>query len=183
MKTTLRTILATAALLASGFSSAGVITTIDLSSTFYGTFNKTIDESVNSTSAYLIGQASGYYFTGNIVFTNNAGMIENVLSTNGNDYYYWSWNSKQNSLIGTKAMGSATTRVELLNNNVLTSYMADINALNGNQSFCCTAASAVLKIATAQSATVAAVPEPTSYSLWLAGLGMMAFTLRHRKPS
>lgn len=183
MKSMLRsTLLAASFLFLSNYANASLITTINLNSSIYGVFESSIDESVDRTTPYFLGQAAGYFFTGNIVFTNSTGLIENVLSTNGDDNYSWSWNSTQNSLIGTQAVASAMNRVNLLNNGVLTSYMADINAMNGNQSFCCNTSTAKLDIATAGSAA-AAIPEPESYTLVLAGLGLMGFMVRRRKTS
>lgn len=179
----LRPLLASSVLLLSSYANASSITIINLNSSVYGAFNNSIDESISSTSSRFLGRGSGYGFTGNIVFTDNSGLIKNVLSTSS-DRYSWSWNSTQNSLIGTQAIASTMNRVELLNNGVLTSYMADINAMNGNRSFCCNTSTAVLNIATAGlSNPVSAVPEPESYAMLLTGLGLMGFMLRRRKTS
>ena len=70
-------------------------------------------------------------------------------------------------------------RVEALNNGVLTSYMADINAMNSNKGFCCDRGTAVLDIATAGSA--APIPEPETYALVLAGLGVLGAVAHRRK--
>lgn len=168
----IRNTLVMATLLFSGYASANSI--INLNSTVYGAFNNSIDESLASTSAVFLGRGSDYFITGNIVFTDTSGIIRNVLATN-NDNFYWSWNNQQNSLIGTMANASFMNRVELLNNGVLTSYMGDINAMNGNRGFCCSAGVQKLEIATGSGNNV---PEPAT--VLLTGLGLLAIAARRR---
>jgi hypothetical protein len=170
MKSKLRNLFAIVTLVLSGYANANSI--INLNSTVYGSYTNSVDESSASASPLLVGRGSDYFITGNILFTDNSGVIRNVLRTQ-DDYFYWSWNSFQNSLIGTLAAASAMNRVELLNGGVLTSYMGDINAMNGNQGFCCSTAVQNLSVATARSANV---PEPGT--LLLTGLGLLGFVAR-----
>jgi hypothetical protein len=171
-----------ASLFISSYAHANIITTINLNSEIYGAFNNTIDETTApSTSPFFVGKASSYGITGNIVFTDTSGIIHNVLSTS-NDDYYWSWTASQNSLIGTVAAASFFTKVELLNNGLLTSYLADIGAMEffGNTDVFCCNNSGVLNIATGNSSAVA-VPEPVSIALLTSGF--IGFNVWRRKAS
>jgi hypothetical protein len=175
----IRNALFIASMFLSNFVYADIIDTVDLNSSVYGAFNNTIDETTaNNTAAFFVGEGSGYHIDDNIVFTNASGIIVNVLSTNGTDEYYWSWTQQQNNLIGTAAVASSTTQIALLNNGVLTSYLGDIQSVNGESpAFCCTANTAVLNIATGHST----VPEPGT--LLLIGLGLLGFVRRFKNHS
>ena len=177
----IRVALVVATLFISNYAHANIIDTVNLYSDVYGAYNNTIDETTNtSTTAVFLGSASGFGTIANIVFTDTAGIVRDVLSTANNDQYFWSWTAQQNSLVGTLAVATSATKVELLNNGSLTSYLADIGAINGISPIFCCSNDGVLNIATGANAN-AAVPEPTSIALLFSGF--IGFNVLRRKAS
>jgi hypothetical protein len=156
----------------SGPAMAGSLLTVDVTDDIYGDQSVTLWPNGMQSVTWM---SAGFFWSGNIGLTDDAGIILYDIETNHDDVYTLFAPPSGYSSIGTPCLASDTFACVVLSGP--TSLYSAINAMNGGSGICCGGSDLVVT----PGPGVDVVPEPASWAMMVGGFGLIGGMMRGRR--
>ena len=154
---------------------ATVVVQVQAGPNFWGSFSGSLQDTDTGAFDTLTWQDAGYGISANILFTDAFGTVTDVITTGGDIYTLYGFNSG-NALIGTACVAGGSTAC-LVGTGSFQDLLPIITAFNGGNGICCNGPEVSTLFVLVNDADV---PEPASLAILGSGLAAAGW-MRRRK--